>query len=168
VSAANQYILRAPFSLQKITWKPETQTVIHRSKPHHNTKRNFEIYKATDFLAALVDHIPPKSKHTVRYYGVYSNKSRGQISRIPDRFVPASPNQKSKINNHQSEILFVPPPPLRTARSMRPLWRDLIRCSNCILRPSHLSRSCIAYPSAHDPATVTDRRLPFVLVATRQ
>jgi hypothetical protein len=126
VSAANQYILRAPFSLQKITWKPETQTVIYRSKPHHNTKRNFEIFKAADFIAALVDHIPPKSKHTVRYYGVYSNKSRGQISRIPDRIVPASPNQKSKINNHQSEILFVSPPPLRTARSMRPLWRDLI------------------------------------------
>jgi ribosomal protein S27E len=61
-------------------------------------------------------------------------KTRGQISRIPDRIVPASSNQKSKINNHQSEIqtpeiLIVPPTPLRTARSMRPLWRDLIRCS---------------------------------------
>ena len=80
---------RAPFSHQKITWKPETQTVIYRSKPHHNTKRNFEIFKAADFIAALVDHIPPKSKHSVRYYGVYSNKNRGRMSRIPTRLVRA-------------------------------------------------------------------------------
>ena len=101
-------------------------TVIYRSKPHPNTKRNFEIYKATDFLSDLVDHIPPKSRHTVRYYGVSSNKTRGQVSRIADRIVPVSSNQKSKINNHRSEILFVPPSLLRTARSMRPLWCDLI------------------------------------------
>ena len=44
-----------------------TQTVIYRSKRHHTTKRNFEIFKATDFLAAVIDHVPPKSKHTVRY-----------------------------------------------------------------------------------------------------
>ena len=74
-----QYLLRAPFSLQKITWKPETQTVIYRSKPHHNTKRNFEIFKAVDFLAAVIDHIPPKFRHTVRYYGVYSNRTMGRL-----------------------------------------------------------------------------------------
>ena len=50
-----QYILRAPFSLQKITWRPETQTVIYRSKPHHATKPNFQIFKAADFIVGEVD-----------------------------------------------------------------------------------------------------------------
>ncbi|MEI6607965.1 MAG: transposase, partial [Verrucomicrobiota bacterium] len=63
-----EYLLRHPFSLQKITWNATTQTVIYRSKRHHTTKRNFEIFKATDFLAAVIDHVPPKSNHTVRYY----------------------------------------------------------------------------------------------------
>jgi hypothetical protein len=31
VSEANQYLLRAPFSLQKITWNPATETVTYRS-----------------------------------------------------------------------------------------------------------------------------------------
>ena len=78
-------------------------------------------------------------KQTVRYYGLYSNKTRGQQSLIPDRIIrpPAPPsNQQSEINNlsvvasaksdHQSEILLVPAPPKQSARSMRPLWRDLI------------------------------------------
>ena len=51
-----EYLLRHPFSLQKITWNPTTQTVIYRSKRHHTTKRNFEIFKAPDFIAAVIDH----------------------------------------------------------------------------------------------------------------
>jgi hypothetical protein len=134
-----EYLLRHPFSLQKITWNASTQTVIYRSKRHYNTKRNFEIFKAPDFIAAVIDHLPPKGKQTVRYYGLYSNKTRGQQSLIPDRIIrpPAPPsNQQSEINNlsvvasaksdHQSEILLVPAPPKQSARSMRPLWRDMI------------------------------------------
>ncbi len=77
MSAANQYLLRHPFSLQKITWNETTKTVIYRSKRHHTTKRNFEIFKAPDFIAAALLHLPPKGQQTVRYYGVYSNKTRG-------------------------------------------------------------------------------------------
>jgi hypothetical protein len=35
-----EYLLRHPFSLQKITWNATTQTVIYHSKRHHTTKRN--------------------------------------------------------------------------------------------------------------------------------
>jgi hypothetical protein len=125
-----EYLLRHPFSLQKITWNATTKTVIYRSKRHHNTKRNFEIFKAPDFIAAALLHIPPKGQQTIRYYGLYSNKTRGQTSLIPDRIIrppePSSPNLKSPISNLQSEILLIPPPPKQSARDMRPLWRDLI------------------------------------------
>ncbi len=130
-----EYLLRHPFSLQKITWNATTQTVIYRSKRHHNTKRNFEIFKAPDFIAAALLHLPPKGQQTVRYYGLYSNKTRGRQSLITDRIIrpPKSSNQQSKINNPQSEIqnpqseiLLIPAPPKQFARDMRPLWRDLI------------------------------------------
>ena len=123
-----EYLLRHPFSLQKITWNASTQTVIYRSKRHHNTKRNFEIFEAPDFIAAALLHLPPKGQQTVRYYGTYSNKTRGQTPLIPDRIIrpPVSSNQQSKINNYQSEILLIPAPPKQSARDMRPLWRDLI------------------------------------------
>jgi hypothetical protein len=47
-------LLRHPFSLQKITWNATSKTVIYRSKRHHTTKRNFEIFKAPDFIAAAL------------------------------------------------------------------------------------------------------------------
>ena len=124
-----EYLLRHPFSLQKITWNETTKTVIYRSKRHHTTKRNFEIFKAPDFIAAALLHLPPKGQQTVRYYGVYSNKTRGRTSPIPDRIIrPPTPsaNQQPEIHNHQSEILLIPAPPKQSARDMRPLWRDLI------------------------------------------
>jgi hypothetical protein len=125
VSAANQYLLRHPFSLQKITWNPTTQTVIYRSKRHHTTKRNFEIFKAPDFIAAVIDHLPPKGHQTVRYYGLYSNKTRGQQSLIPDRII-RPPKTDLPPETPPAEILLVPAPPKQSARDMRPLWHDLI------------------------------------------
>ncbi len=62
-----EYLLRAPFSLEKITWVEKTKRVIYRSSRSWRTKRNFEVFTATEFLAAAVEHIPPKNQHTVRY-----------------------------------------------------------------------------------------------------
>ena len=121
-----EYLLRHPFSLQKITWNATSKTVIYRSKRHYNTKRNFQIFSAPDFIAAAIDHLPPKGQQTVRYYGLYSNKTRGQTSPIPDRIIrqpkPKPPPQQAP----PTQILLIPPPPKQSARDMRPLWRDLI------------------------------------------
>jgi hypothetical protein len=134
-----EYLLHHPFlggrslgedpSLQKITWNATTKTVIYRSKRHHNTKRNFEIFKAPDFIAAALLHLPPKGQQTVRYYGIYSNKSRGQTPPNPDRIIrppESSSNRKSEINNLPFQILLIPASAKQSAREMRPLWRDLI------------------------------------------
>jgi len=40
-------------------------------------KRNFQILPPLDFLAEFTQHIPAKGSHLIRYYGWYSNKSRG-------------------------------------------------------------------------------------------
>ncbi len=121
-----EYLLRHPFSLQKITWNASTQTVIYRSKRHHTTKRNFEIFKAPDFIAAAFLHLPPKGQQTVRYYGTCSNKTRGQTPLIPDRIIRLPKPEPLPEKPPPAQILLIPAPPKQSARDMRPLWRDLI------------------------------------------
>ena len=119
-----EYLLRAPFSLQKITWNPDTKTVIYRSRRSWHTKRNFEVFKATDFLAAAIEHLPPKGQQTIRYYGLYSNKSRGIAK--PAAAIVQPPPEKTSEQAQPEQIPLIPAPPKTTARAMRPLWRDLI------------------------------------------
>ena len=41
------------------------------------TKRNFEIFSAEKFIAAITQHILDEGFQMVRYYGWYSNRARG-------------------------------------------------------------------------------------------
>ncbi|NBD37212.1 MAG: IS91 family transposase [Verrucomicrobia bacterium] len=73
-----QYILRNPFSLEKMTYVPETGEVIYRSKRNHATNRLWETFNGPAFIAAITRHIPPPGQHLVRYYGAYSNRAQGE------------------------------------------------------------------------------------------
>ncbi len=73
-----QYIIRNTFSIEKLTYNTKTGTVIYHSKmTQGNNKKNFEVYTAEEFIAAITQHIPEKSFQMIRYYGRYSNKSKG-------------------------------------------------------------------------------------------
>jgi hypothetical protein len=109
-----EYLLRAPFSLEKITYNPATGSVLYRSERHWRTRRNFEVFSAPEFIAALLVHLPPKGIPQVRYYGWYSNKSRGQRER--QERDAAGPSRAA-----------TPPAPPRPARRRRTAWRELIR-----------------------------------------
>jgi hypothetical protein len=76
--AVAEYLLRSPFSLEKLRYHATTGTVIYHSKMHPVLKRNFEVFSACDWLAALTAHIPNAGEHLVRYYGWYSNVKRGK------------------------------------------------------------------------------------------
>ncbi len=52
------------------------------------TKRNFQILSALEFLAEFTQHIPPKGAHLIRYYGWYSNKSRGMRRKAAAALAP--------------------------------------------------------------------------------
>ena len=54
---------------------------VYRSRMHAKTKRNFEIFSAEEFIAAITQHIPDKGFQMVRYYGWYSNRARGERSK---------------------------------------------------------------------------------------
>ena len=53
-----QYILRNPFSVEEMTLEWPADMVIYRSRLNAKINRNFEVFTATDFLAAITQHIP--------------------------------------------------------------------------------------------------------------
>ena len=77
-----QYMLRAPFSLEKMSYDPESCTVIYRSRMHKTLTRNFQVMHGADWLVQLCAHIPDRFEHLVRYAGWYSNRSRGKRRRM--------------------------------------------------------------------------------------
>ena len=72
-----EYLVRAPFSLDKITYNAAAGSVLYRSERHWRTKRNFEVFSTSAFISALEAQLPPKGAPQVRYYGWYSNRCRG-------------------------------------------------------------------------------------------
>lgn len=74
-----RYIIRASFSQERMTCIPANDCsdgiakVVYESKDGKTTKT----FDALDWLAQLVTHIPNRGEQMVRYYGYYSNKSRG-------------------------------------------------------------------------------------------
>jgi hypothetical protein len=87
-----QYFLRCPFSQARMIEVTEAGKVIYKTE--HNAvgrfpepgdeellagpSRNFQIFDPLDFLAEVTQHIPAPGEHLIRYYGWYSNKTRGQ------------------------------------------------------------------------------------------
>jgi len=68
----------SPFALEKLRYQASTGAITYQSRMHPVLKRNFEIFSACDWLAALTAHIPNAGEHLVRYYGWYSNVNRGK------------------------------------------------------------------------------------------
>jgi hypothetical protein len=56
--------------------------------------RNFQVFDPLDFIAELTQHVPEPRKHLVRYFGFYSNKSRGlRAGPAPDDDAETDPLQ---------------------------------------------------------------------------
>ena len=97
-----EYLLRMPFSLQKIHWNEITKTVIYRSRKHWRTKRNFEVFQATDFIAAAVQHIPPKGQQALTKEWIPVDNPEDE----PDWFDQSNPWRPREIL-HDDRILVL-------------------------------------------------------------
>jgi hypothetical protein len=87
--AVSEYVLRSPFSLEKFRYHATTGTVLYHSKMHPVLKRNYEVFSACDWLAALTTHIPNAGERLVRYYGWHSNVNRGKRRRAQGEDPPS-------------------------------------------------------------------------------
>ncbi len=90
-----RYIIRASFSQERMTYFPEDLKVVYRSKDDKEEK----IFDALEWLAAMCSHVPNKGEQMVRYYGYYSNLSRGKRKKQDmDDIIPSilAPEDSSK------------------------------------------------------------------------
>ena len=127
-----QYIIRNPFSEQKMTYNEENGTVIYRSRTrpavamgrqgrrrmHAKTKRNFEVFSAEDFIAAITQHIPEKGFQMVRYYGWYSNRARGER---------AKKQAEESVSDNPANVEVIDVSEYQPRRLPSKKWRELIK-----------------------------------------
>lgn len=74
----SQYITRHPLSLKKILYESTKGRVIYHTQYNDYFKENTRMFEACDFIAELTQHIPPRHKHYIRYYGLYSSRGKGK------------------------------------------------------------------------------------------
>jgi hypothetical protein len=69
-----RYIIRASFSQERMQYLADEGTVIYSGKDGKDRK----VFDAPEWLAAMCSHVPNRGGQMVRYYGYYSNVSRGK------------------------------------------------------------------------------------------
>jgi hypothetical protein len=69
-----RYIIRASISQERMTYLDQEGKVVYTSKDGTSSKE----FDALEWLANICSHIPNPGQQTVRYYGYYSNVSRGK------------------------------------------------------------------------------------------
>ena len=76
--ALAQYIARCPVSLKKIFYESDKDRVIFKTKYNAYFKGNQKIFGPIHFLGLMAQHIPVPKVRLIRYFGLYSSKSRGK------------------------------------------------------------------------------------------
>jgi len=101
-----RYIIRACFSQERMIYIPAEESTDGLAKVIYTSKdrKSRKVFNALDWLAQLVTHIPDRYEQTVRYYGFYSNKSRGLRKKADtDHNIPAIiPNEMSSKEFRQN------------------------------------------------------------------
>jgi hypothetical protein len=69
-----RYIIRASFSQERMVYQREKGQVAYRSKDGSQIK----VFDVLEWLAAMCSHVPNRGEQLARYYGYYSNVSRGK------------------------------------------------------------------------------------------
>ena len=78
--------------------------IIYRSKDNRQEKA----FDALDWLAAMTSHIPDQREQMVRYYGFYSNVSRGlRQKENVDGLIPSviEPDENAKPNRNWARLI---------------------------------------------------------------
>ena len=99
-----RYIIRASFSQERMTYLSEESRIIYRSKDDRQEK----IFDALDWLAAMTSHIPDQREQMVRYYGFYSNVSRGlRQKENADALIPCilEPDENARPNRNWARLI---------------------------------------------------------------
>ncbi len=103
---------------------------LYRSGMNAKIKRNFQVFTACDFIAAITQHIPDKCFQMVRYYGWYSKKMRGQRRKRAEEKAAcesAATAQQGCGALASAAIEIIEHPALKPRRIPSRSWRELIK-----------------------------------------
>ena len=133
-----QYMLRCPFSLQRLIRVTEQGTVLYRAEKNdpqrfprpagpdlfNGVSRNFQVFDPLDFIAELTQHIPEPRKHLTRYFGWYSSAARGRRAKAHATHDAAAEPDHDPISSHQARR--------RWAALIKHIWKvDPLVCTRC-------------------------------------
>ncbi len=120
-----RYIMRPPISLERMRWDGVGEVRYRRKGGHEGSALHrdpVENFDPAEFLARVIMHIPEPRRHLVRYYGAYSNVSRGKRRRQDAATTGAvlcdaehAPSVRADLNHSPG------------ARSLRRSWAQLIK-----------------------------------------
>ena len=115
-----RYMMRPPVSLSRLHFTPGTHEVVYTPKAGHDGSEPAEAERidAMEFVARVLVQIPDPRRHLVRYYGAYSNASRGKRKK-------AAAAAESSSSHQPPGDAAVPDGPDRAA--LRRRWAELIR-----------------------------------------
>ena len=121
-----RYIMRPPISLERIEWSGDGQ-VLYRPKGGHDGRVRLpgdaaEAFDPAEFLARVIMHVPEPRRHLVRYYGAYSNVSRGERRRQDEADISAAPPNGRRVPSASADRDHSP-----DARALRRSWAQLIK-----------------------------------------
>jgi hypothetical protein len=154
-----RYVMRPPISLERMAWDGAGEVRYRRKRGHERTGmdgREVEAFDPTEFLARVIMHIPEPRRHLVRYYGWYSNVSRGkrrkaEVEKGEGGCAGAGPDSRAACAE------------TRDARAVRRSWAQLIKriyevdplvCPSC-----GSEMKVIAFISEHDVVDAILRHL---------
>jgi len=118
-----RYIMRPPISLERMAWDGVGEVRYRRKRGHEGSAlggREVEAFDPAEFLARVIMHIPEPRRHLVRYYGWYSNVSRGKRRK-------AEPDRESVVDTDTNAPSRAAQAEARDARALRRSWAQLIK-----------------------------------------
>ena len=123
VERLTRYIMRPPISLERMAWDGAGEVRYRRKGGHEDPAMRLdsvETFDPAEFLARVIMHIPEPRRHLVRYYGWYSNLSRGKRRKAGSEHEGtggAKAGAPSRTARDET----------RDARALRRSWAQLIR-----------------------------------------
>lgn len=131
-----EYVSRAPFSLERMTFAEDSDTVLYsggHSRP--GLARDFGVPDPLEWIARLTSHTPRKGAKRVIYHGAYRQAWRGRDRRqgiLPKRLEDGSSPERSGAVSARTRQ--------RSAALLKKLWDiDALRCPECGSRTKVIS-----------------------------
>ena len=117
-----RYIMRPPISLDRMSWDGEGEVRYRRKGGHEDPalrRDPVETFDPAEFLARVIMHIPEPRRHLVRYYGRYSNVSRGKRRNQEEAECAESPGVEGSQKRRREDG--------PDAKTLRRSWAQLVK-----------------------------------------